>query len=455
MATIVQARKLNKVYDLGDERIFALSDVSLEIYTAEMVAILGDKGSGKSTLLHTLGLLQRPDSGEVSIHGMDVSGLKDEEVAEVLANKVGFLFQAFNLLPDETAQSNVEVALEGRDLAATDMANMAREALQTVGLGDRQDSSPGQLSAGARLCLAVARALVHRPEVIFADEPTRGLDADSTLEVMGLFQRLNNEGMTVMIATSDTEVTSYCSRVIRISEGKIVDGGTAPGERQLVIPSGMAHSVTNASEITEEVVCPRCSSGNPLRLENCRECRFPLHLTEEEAGYIRRRLSGIGGGWTGVESLSDEADVPGPGRALIEELRQVPFFSELGSRSMLTLLPAMERRRFPKGSVIVKQGDEGDSFYVIRSGSVQVVLHRQGRPEIPIATLGANEGFGEMALLADQPRSATVLAVDDVEAWQLPKRTFERLLSENLSLGLHFSRIMTRRLSMLQQKMIL
>ena len=120
-----------------------------------------------------------------------------------------------------------------------------------------------------------------------------------------------------------------------------------------------------------------------------------------------------------------------------------------------TLLPAMERRRFPKGSVIVKQGDEGDSFYVIRSGSVQVVLERQGRPEIPMATLGANEGFGEMALLADQPRSATVLAVDDVEAWQLPKRTFERLLSENLSLGLHFSRIMTRRLSMLQQKMIL
>ena len=453
MAAKVRALDLNKVYDLGDDRVFALNDVSLEINPAEMVALLGDKGSGKSTLLHTLGLLLRPDSGEVHIEGVDVTGLEDGEVAEVRTDKVGFLFQAFNLLPDETAQSNVEVALEGRDLEAADRAQMAQDALQTVGLGDLEDRSPGQLSAGERLCVTVARALVHQPEVIFADEPTRGLDPESTREVMGLFQRLNNEGMTVIMATSDAEVARYCTRVIKIADGKIVDDGRVP-RRQVADQSRGADSGIHAGT-SDESVCPRCSRGNSMELEYCQECRFPLHLTEDEVKYIRRRLSGIGGGWTGVESLTDEADVPGPGRALIEELRRVPFFSELGSRSLLTLLPAMERRRFTEGSVIVKQGEEGDSFYVIRSGTVQILVERESRPSIPVAVLGANEGFGEMALLADQPRSATVLAQGNVEVWRLPKRAFETLLSENLSLGLYFSRIMTRRLSTLQQKMIL
>ena len=156
----------------------------------------------------------------------------------------------------------------------------------------------------------------------------------------------------------------------------------------------------------------------------------------------------------GVESVSDEGEVPGQG--LVEELQEVSFLAGLGSKSLVKVIPVLEPLQFSRGSTVVKQGDPTDSFYIVRSGDVQVVMEREDRLAAPIATLGAKEGFGEMAILTDQPhRSFTIVAMTDVELWRLSKEEFKALLSENLSLSLYFNRIMTQRLRALQEKVYL
>ncbi len=155
-----------------------------------------------------------------------------------------------------------------------------------------------------------------------------------------------------------------------------------------------------------------------------------------------------------IESVSDEGDVLG--RDLVEELKQVSFFSELGSNSIVRIVPALEQQRFPAGSTIVKKGDPADSYYIVRSGDVQVMQEREGKPAATIATLGAREGFGEMAILSDQPyRSFTIVAMTEVELWCLPKNEFKRLLSESLTLNLYFSRLISERLRTLQERVFL
>ena len=185
MAATVIGLNLSKAYNVGRERVHALNDVSLEVYPGEMVGVVGRAGAGKSTLMHVFGGLQRPDSGSVRIDDQDVTQLDDAELASVRADKVGFLFQAFNILPNETVLGNVDISLQESGLPAKESRRKAVAVLEVVGLGNRLEHTPSQLSARHRQYMAIARALVNDPAVIIADEPTRPLDTTSREEMMG------------------------------------------------------------------------------------------------------------------------------------------------------------------------------------------------------------------------------------------------------------------------------
>ena len=452
MPTAVQATSVTKSYQLGSEQVHALNNVSLTVSSGEMVAIVGAEGSGKSTLLHILGCRQRPDSGVVLIDGEDVTQLDDIGLVRIRVQKVGFLFQAFNLLANETALTNVEVPLRRQGIRFEEYRRRAEEALGFVGLGDHMDKTPGQLNVLQRQSVAIARAVAQDPAVIFADEPTQDMDAASRDGVMGLFQRLNEQGKTIVIAVPEQSgVTDYCRRVVGIAQGGTVDDDLV-SERRVIGSSAIATGAHVVVEGQEERVCARCSYGNSKEQETCGRCQFPLDLTEEEEQSIEGRVSGADSRWQGIESVSDEGELPG--QSLIDELKEIPVFSQLGSRTLVKVIPALEQKRFPGGQTIVRQGDAGDSFYVIRSGEVQVVLERSGSQDVDVAKLGAGEGFGEMALLMEQPRAANVVAATDVEAWKLSKSAFDELLSENLSMRVYFNRILVQRLSELQAKIV-
>ena len=451
MGPVLEALNLSKAYNFGENQVHALKNVSLEVYAGEMVAIVGPEGSGKSTLLHSLACLLRPDSGQVRLTGVDVAELRSSVLARVRAHKVGFLFQAFNLLPNQTVLANVEVSLPDHVMQSRKRRQISEKALRAVGLEKHQQIMPGQLTPEQRLSVVIARELVHDPDVMFADEPTKELEGPAREGVMGLFQKLNSEGMTVIIATPDAEVANYCRRVVRIENGVTTDDGLV--ERRRIIRLATTAGPTLDTYVREaEIVCPRCNYGNPDNKETCRRCGFPLRLTPEAQEIIRDRLKGEEDRWGGVESSTDEGEVPG--QELINELKRIPFFSELGSKTLVKVIPSLQGRIFAKGTTIINQGDPGDSFYIIRTGGVDVLLERAGRPAITVAQLGALEGFGEMALLTGQPRSASVVATSNVEAWCLPQDAFSALLSENVSLALYFNRILTQRLRTLQEEVI-
>ena len=301
--------------------------------------------------------------------------------------------------------------------------------------------------------MALARALVNNPAVIIADEPTRPLDTTSREEMMGLFQRLNDEGRTIIISTPEASVANYCRRVVKLAGGQTISDELVP-RRRIVSQSRQGLTDPDQDVVEGEAVCPRCNYGNPVEEQHCQRCKFILHLTEEGELSIKGRLSGTESRWLGVESVSDEGEVPG--QDLVEELRDVSFLAGLGSKSLVKVVPALEPLSYSRGSTIVKQGDPADAFYIVRSGDVEVVMERQGKLAAPIASLGPKEGFGEMAILSDQPnRSFTIIATSDVELWRLPKEEFKALLGENLSLSLYFNRIMVQRLMSLQEKVFL
>ena len=377
--------------------------------------------------------------------------VEDEELARVRLFKVGFAFEAFNLMPNETALRNVEVPLRHQGMGAGDTNDKAEEVLQVVGLGNRLEHRPGQLTARQRQCVVITRALVNDPAVIFADEPTRGLDSSSREEIIGLLQKLNEGGMTIVVATTESGVASHFRRVVRLDEGKAVDDRLVANRR--IIPAFRVPGPPTQMEVREEeAVCSRCNHGNQMAEETCQRCNFPLKLTEEEDRFIEIRLSGTESRLLGVECASDDGEVPA--LELVEELQEVPCFAGLGPKNLVKVIPALEGRRYPKGTTIVKQGYAGDSFDILRSGNAQVVLEREGRPATPIASLGPNEGFGEMALLTDQPRSANVIATTDVSVWCLPRTAFDQLVAENLSLAIYFNRILSQRLRTLQERLI-
>jgi putative ABC transport system ATP-binding protein len=204
----------------GGEPVEALRDVSLRIERGEFVAIVGTSGSGKSTLMNVLGLLDRPDTGRYLLDGEDVSNLDIDGQARMRNRRIGFVFQAFHLLPRTSALENVELPLLYSDRA--DIAGLGRRALESVGLADRIDHRPSELSGGQQQRVAIARALVNEPDLLLADEPTGNLDARSAAEVLSVFESLNRGGRTIVLVTHDPAVAAHCGRVARLEEGRIV-----------------------------------------------------------------------------------------------------------------------------------------------------------------------------------------------------------------------------------------
>lgn len=219
---VIQAELLNKVY--GGAVVFhALHDINFTVQQGEMVAIMGTSGSGKSTLMNILGCLDRQTSGTYALDGQDVSKLKDHELAHIRNQKLGFVFQNFNLLPRYSALQNVELPLIYADLSSRKRKKRATEALQQVGLGERTRNRPPELSGGQKQRVAIARALVNQPTLIMADEPTGALDTQTGIEIMRLFQNLHQKGLTLLIVTHEPDIAAYCTRVIRMQDGRIIE----------------------------------------------------------------------------------------------------------------------------------------------------------------------------------------------------------------------------------------
>lgn len=224
MSAVISIRDLVKTYVVGEVQVPALGGASLEIAAGEFVAVTGPSGSGKSTLMHILGCLDRPTSGQYVLDGSDVSRMTRDQLAEVRNSKIGFVFQGFNLLSRTTALDNVELPLLYRGgVKGSERRRLAMEALTAVGLENRADHHPNQLSGGQQQRVAIARALVTKPSILLADEPTGNLDSRTSVEVMGIFQRLNRErGITVLLITHEPDIAEYASRVIAFRDGLIV-----------------------------------------------------------------------------------------------------------------------------------------------------------------------------------------------------------------------------------------
>ena len=221
---VVQLRDIRKTYRNGDLEVHAVRGISLDIKPGEFVAIMGASGSGKSTLMNTLGCLDRPTSGSYHLDGVDVSGLDREARADLRNQKLGFVFQGFNLLARTSALENVELPMlyAPHRPARAEMKTRALAALAIVGLADRADHLPSQLSGGQQQRVAIARAHVNEPRLLLADEPTGNLDSRTSIEVMGVFQNLNEQGITLVMVTHELDVASYCKRILVVRDGLVV-----------------------------------------------------------------------------------------------------------------------------------------------------------------------------------------------------------------------------------------
>lgn len=221
-APAIRLENVAKTYDLGEVQVHALRGVSLEIHAGEFVAVMGASGSGKSTLMNILGCLDKPTKGRYFLDGGDVSGLTKKELARVRSHKIGFVFQQFNLLARTTALENVELPTIYAGIPVAERARRAQEALERVGLADRADHFPSQLSGGQQQRVAIARALVNNPAILLADEPTGNLDSRTSVEIMEIFQKLNDEhGLTVVIVTHEPDIAQYAKRALEFRDGRL------------------------------------------------------------------------------------------------------------------------------------------------------------------------------------------------------------------------------------------
>ena len=220
-APIIRVRDVHKYYELGETRVHALRGVALEIRRGEFLAIMGASGSGKSTFMNIVGCLDRPTSGEYILDETDVAGLSKEQLAAIRNRKIGFVFQGFNLLSRTTALENVELPTLYARIPKEDREKRAVEALELVGLGDRIHHYPSQLSGGQQQRVAIARALVNQPAILLADEPTGNLDSRTSVEIMGIFQKLNADGLTIMMVTHEHDIAEFAKRNIFFRDGKI------------------------------------------------------------------------------------------------------------------------------------------------------------------------------------------------------------------------------------------
>jgi putative ABC transport system ATP-binding protein len=222
---LVKLVDVRKTYRTGEMEVQAVSGVSIEIKRGEFVALMGASGSGKSTLMNILGCLDRPSSGSYVLDDADVSGLNRDQLADIRNRKIGFIFQNFNLLPRTSARENVELPLiySTERLSNTQLREKADHVLASVGLVGREDHQPSQLSGGQQQRVAIARALINEPEVLLADEPTGNLDSRTSVEIMGIFQQLNEHGITIIMVTHEQDIAAYAQRNVIMRDGLIVD----------------------------------------------------------------------------------------------------------------------------------------------------------------------------------------------------------------------------------------
>ncbi len=221
---VVKISDIRRTYTNGELQVHAVRGISLDIHAGEFIAIMGASGSGKSTLMNTLGCLDRPTSGTYLLDGVDVASLDREARADLRNQKLGFVFQGFNLIARTSALENVELPMlyAPRRIATTEMRRRAMAALDIVGLSARHDHLPSQLSGGQQQRVAIARALVNEPRLLLADEPTGNLDSKTSVEVMGVFQRLNEQGITIVMVTHELDIAHYCKRILVVRDGLVV-----------------------------------------------------------------------------------------------------------------------------------------------------------------------------------------------------------------------------------------
>ncbi len=219
--SLIKISNIKRDFVLGNEIVYVLKGINLEINKGEYVALMGPSGSGKSTLMNLLGCLDTPTSGSYILNGKDVSKMKDDELAEIRNKEIGFVFQTFNLLPRTTALDNVALPMIYAGHSKSERNTRATEVLTQVNLADRMDHQPNQLSGGQRQRVAIARALVNKPSIILADEPTGNLDSKTSVEIMNLFNEIHANGNTVILVTHEEEIAAYAHRIIRLRDGLI------------------------------------------------------------------------------------------------------------------------------------------------------------------------------------------------------------------------------------------
>ena len=234
MSALIEFREVCRYYQMGDNVVTAADHVTFSIEKGEFVAIVGHSGSGKSTCMNIIGCLDVPTAGEYLLNGRNVGELDKNELAEIRNEMLGFIFQKYNLLPKLNLLENVEVPLMYAGVSKRERKKRAKEALESVGLGDKLKNLPSQLSGGQQQRVSIARALVGKPSVILADEPTGALDSNTGREVLELLKSLNNEGHTVVLITHDNEIASKANRMIRLKDGRVVYDGVALSPEELV-----------------------------------------------------------------------------------------------------------------------------------------------------------------------------------------------------------------------------
>ncbi len=252
MNSVIHLENVHKTYQTGEVEVHAVRGVSLEIARGEFVALMGASGSGKSTMMNIVGCLDRPTEGKYLLDGVDVSRLNRDDLADIRNQKIGFVFQGFNLLSRTSALENVELPMlyTRQRIAGQTHRDRALEALKIVGLADRADHTPNQLSGGQQQRVAIARGLANNPSLLLADEPTGNLDSRTSVEIMGVFQKLNDQGITILMVTHETDVAQFTRRMVVMRDGKIVSDGPVTNRLYAESELGRLQEEHKAAQLT-------------------------------------------------------------------------------------------------------------------------------------------------------------------------------------------------------------